>query len=97
MGRGEVMKETAAPDLLAECEMWRKKAELWKEERSELNNECHRHNKLRLDLLAHAERLAEAASKMIAYIDRNWPGKRSERLPVQELREALAAWEGAKQ
>jgi hypothetical protein len=49
------------------------------------------------NLEAHAERLAKAASKMIAYIDRNWPGRRSERLPVQELREALAEWEAEQQ
>ena len=43
-----------------------------------------------------AERLAEAATKLVAYIDRNWPGKRSQRIPVQELREALAQWEAGK-
>lgn len=33
--------------------------------------------------------IEQAAKKMVAYIDQNWPGKRSERIPVQELRHAL--------
>lgn len=35
--------------------------------------------------------LRDAGKQMVDYIDRNWPGKRSERLPVQKLREAIAA------
>jgi hypothetical protein len=40
--------------------------------------------------------LRAAAQKLLDYIDRNWPGKRSERLPVQELRDALAKVKGEK-
>jgi hypothetical protein len=39
---------------------------------------------------AEANDLRSAARKLLDYIERNWPGKRSERLPIQELRAALA-------
>lgn len=48
-------------------------------------------------IVAEQKPIMDAASKLLNYIDRNWPGKRSERLPVQELRAALAQWEGGAQ